>query len=80
MDFVTLLLMGLPAIPNLFGIWHAFKRVFPSPNERLIWIAICVFVPVVGGLLYLAFGFRRARKPEALADASLTGEDNDNAE
>lgn len=68
MDILTLLLLGIPAIPNLFGIWHAFHRVFPTPNERLIWMAICVFVPVVGGVLYLVFGLRRARKPSLPED------------
>ena len=56
------LVIGLFAIPNLFGIWHAFHRVFPTPQERLIWMAACVFVPVIGGVCYLLFGFRRARK------------------
>lgn len=63
MDILTLLLMGLPAIPNLFGIWHAWNRVFPTQQERLIWLGVCVFVPVIGGLAYLLFGMRRAKKP-----------------
>ena len=54
--------VGLFAIPNLFGIWHAFHRVFPTPQERLIWVGVCVFVPIIGGISYLIFGFRRARK------------------
>lgn len=60
--FLGLLLMGLPAIPNLFGIWHSYHRVFPTEKERLIWLGVCIFVPVLGGLAYLLFGFRRARK------------------
>ncbi|MDL2207819.1 PLDc N-terminal domain-containing protein [Desulfovibrio sp. OttesenSCG-928-M14] len=56
------LLLGIPALPNLFGIWHAFNRVFPSSQERLIWLGVCVFVPIVGGLLYLIFGIRRSQK------------------
>ena len=64
MDILTWLLLGIPAIPNLFGIWHAFHRVFPTPQERLIWLGVCVFVPVIGGLAYLIFGMRRAKKPE----------------
>lgn len=62
---LTFLLLGLPAIPNLFGIWHAFHRVFPTPSERLIWLGVCVFVPIVGGLAYLLFGLRRAKKPSS---------------
>jgi hypothetical protein len=56
------LALGLFAIPNLFGIWHSFHRVFPTPQERLIWVGVCVFVPVIGGISYLIFGLRRARK------------------
>lgn len=63
MDILNLLLLGIPAIPNLFGIWHAWNRVFPTSQERLIWIGVCVFVPVLGGLAYLIFGLRRAKKP-----------------
>ena len=59
---LTFLIIGLFAIPNLFGIWHAFHRVFPTPQERLIWIGVCIFVPVIGGISYLLFGLRRARK------------------
>lgn len=58
----TWILMGLPALPNLFGIWHAFHRSFPTAQERLIWLGVCVFVPVIGGLAYLVFGLRRAKK------------------
>ena len=63
MDILQLLLLGIPAIPNLFGIWHAWNRVFPTQQERLIWLGVCVFVPVIGGLAYLLFGMRRAKKP-----------------
>lgn len=65
MDIVNILLLGIPAIPNLFGIWHAWNRVFPTPQERLWWLGACVFVPVLGGIAYLIFGMRRARKPQS---------------
>ncbi|MDR1945795.1 MAG: PLD nuclease N-terminal domain-containing protein [Desulfovibrio sp.] len=57
-------LLALPALPNLFGIAHAFRRIFPTPQERLIWMGLCVFIPVIGGLAYLVFGMRRTSKPE----------------
>ena len=63
--FLKLLVLGLLALPNLFGIWHAFHRVFPTPQERLIWIGACIFVPVIGGLCYLIFGIRRARMQDS---------------
>lgn len=58
-----LVLLAIPALPNLFGIWHAFHRVFPTPQERLLWMGACVFIPIIGGLAYLALGMRRARHP-----------------
>ncbi|MDL2317284.1 PLD nuclease N-terminal domain-containing protein [Desulfovibrio sp. OttesenSCG-928-A18] len=67
----ALVFVGFLAIPNLFGIWHAFHRIFPSNQERLIWIGVCIFVPVLGGICYLIFGFRRARK----YDPDLDGPD-----
>lgn len=57
-----LMLMAIPIIPNLWSIWHAFHREFPSVNEKMAWIGIGVFVPVLGGLAYLLFGLRRSRK------------------
>lgn len=62
LDILTLILLFIPAIPNLWGIWHAYQRVFPTQQERLIWLGVCIFVPAIGGLLYLVFGMRRAKK------------------
>jgi hypothetical protein len=69
--------IGLFAIPNLFGIWHAFHRVFPTPQERLIWVAVCVFVPVIGGVSYLIFGLRRARKWDPAKDGGTPDREDD---
>ena len=65
---LNFLIVGLFAVPNLFGIWHAFHHVFPTPRERLIWVGMCIFVPVIGGISYLIFGLRRARKWEPTID------------
>lgn len=70
MTILNWILLGLPAIPNLFGIWHAYHRVFPTDKERLIWMGVCIFVPVLGGIAYLIFGFRRAKKYVPGADGS----------
>lgn len=55
-----LALAFLPALLNLWGIWHAFSHRFASPVERFIWMIVCVFVPLLGGLGYLLFGWRRS--------------------
>ncbi len=64
LDPLLLILLFIPALPNLWGIWHAFHRRFPTQQERLIWLGLCVFVPVFGGLGYLIFGVRRSRRRE----------------
>ncbi len=58
---VFLIAVTIPILPNLWSIWHAYYRRFDNPNERMAWLGLCVFVPVVGGLLYIIFGRKRAR-------------------
>lgn len=55
-----LALLFAPALINLWGIVHAFRHAFPVPAERVLWIALCVFIPLLGGVVYLVFGMRRA--------------------
>lgn len=59
LDAWQLGLIFLPALLNLWGIWHAFNHAFPTPLERMRWILACVFIPFLGGLAYLLFGWRR---------------------
>lgn len=47
---------------SFWAIWHAFWRVFPYPQERFIWLAIAVFIPFFGGLIYLLWGAKRGRR------------------
>ncbi len=55
-------LAGFLWLLTLAAIWHAWSHSFPNENERLIWMAVCVFFPVLGLLAYILFGLRRARK------------------
>ncbi|MBO4317105.1 MAG: PLDc N-terminal domain-containing protein [Mailhella sp.] len=57
----TLVLLGLPALINIWSIWHASRHVFPGEKEQLLWILAGVFFPVLGGIAYLLFGLRRAK-------------------
>jgi hypothetical protein len=57
------ILAFVPIIPNLWAIWHCFRRDFPTPAEKMAWFGIAVFVPVLGGLAYLLFGRKRGKKP-----------------
>lgn len=61
MDPVYYPLLVLPALLNLWAIWHAYKHEFANPAHKFLWMAAGVFLPVVGGLVYLLFGFRNAK-------------------
>ncbi|MDR2489510.1 MAG: PLD nuclease N-terminal domain-containing protein [Desulfovibrio sp.] len=62
MELWQIVLLAALPIPNLWGIRHAFYHDFPAPHERLIWMGVCIFVPVIGGLAYMLFGFRRSKE------------------
>ncbi len=57
-----LILLSLPILPNLWAIWHSFHADFATHQEKMIWIAVSVFIPVLGGLAYLFWGRKRIRR------------------
>ncbi len=57
-------LLTLPILPNLWAIWHSFHSEFATPQEKMVWIAVSVFLPVLGGLAYLIWGRKRARREQ----------------
>ena len=59
---IFLILTIIPILPNLWSIYHAFQREFPTTAEKMAWIGLGVLVPVVGGLIYLIWGRRRGQK------------------
>ena len=59
---LVLILLAIPILPNLWSIWHAFHRDFPTVQEKMSWISVAVFVPVLGGIAYLFLGRPRSRK------------------
>ncbi|SHN54516.1 PLDc N-terminal domain-containing protein [Desulfovibrio litoralis] len=52
----------IPALPNLWCIWHAYHHEFDSPVTRIIWIMVGIFIPVIGGIAYFFFGRPKAKK------------------
>ena len=57
----------IPPIINIWAICHAALRIFPSgPQERILWVMLAMFIPVLGGIIYLALGMKRSRKPQTL--------------
>ncbi|MFO7818505.1 MAG: PLD nuclease N-terminal domain-containing protein [Thermodesulfobacteriota bacterium] len=59
---VLLILIIVPILPNLWAIWHIFRCDFNTPQEKMAWLALAVFLPVLGGLAYLFWGKKRAQK------------------
>ena len=44
----------IPILPNLWGVWHIWSHDFNDDlPKKVTWLMLCVFLPVVGGLLYL---------------------------
>lgn len=56
---VLILIVILPILPNLWAILHIFRNDFDTPQEKMIWLGLAVFIPVIGGFAYLFFGRRR---------------------
>jgi hypothetical protein len=60
-------LLGATAIclfVSFWAIWHAYWRVFPTGQEKALWLVAAVLLPFVGGLAYLFFGRNRGRLPQ----------------
>ncbi len=58
----TIIIFMLPVIINLWGIYHASRHSFPSSTERTYWMGLCVFLPILGGVIYFVFGRPRGVK------------------
>jgi hypothetical protein len=58
---VKIAALALLILPNLWCILQAVKNDFRHPPEKIFWMAAGVFLPVVGGFLYLAWGRTRIK-------------------
>ncbi|MDI6698970.1 MAG: PLD nuclease N-terminal domain-containing protein [Candidatus Saccharicenans sp.] len=59
---VLLVLVSIPLF--LIALIDVLKREFPG-NDRLIWILVIIFFPLLGPILYLVIGKKsRLRKPQ----------------
>lgn len=56
----TFALLMLPVVINLWAIYHAMRHNFPKDGERGLWVALAIFLPILGGLAYIIFGLRRS--------------------
>ena len=56
------LLLIIPILPNSWAILHNFRCEFNTPQEKMAWLAAAVFLPVIGGIIYIIWGRRRGQK------------------
>ena len=56
-----LILALIPILPNLWSIWDIWTHSFKDYQQKILWLIIAVFLPVLGALLYLCFGYKKAR-------------------
>lgn len=60
-----IVVLAAVAVCFTFSAWtilDAWKRNFESTNEKVLWIQICIFVPILGSLAYLFIGQKRGSK------------------
>ncbi|WP_319466742.1 PLDc N-terminal domain-containing protein [uncultured Pseudodesulfovibrio sp.] len=60
-----IVIISLVAVCFSFSAWSildAWKRNFESVNEKVLWIQISIFIPILGSLAYLALGRKRGSK------------------
>ncbi|MDR1777106.1 MAG: PLDc N-terminal domain-containing protein [Desulfovibrio sp.] len=50
----------VPMLPTFWSIWHIWAHEFEDPQQRALWLVLVVFAPVVGGLIYICAGRKRA--------------------
>lgn len=50
----------IPILPNFWSIWHIWNHRFSSFQQKAIWLVIAVFLPVLGGLIYIFAGRKHA--------------------
>jgi len=59
---LALLIFLLPMVPTFWAIVDVAYREFGSIRKKVLWGAFVVFVPCMGGIIYLIFGRRQGRK------------------
>ncbi len=50
----------IPILPNFWSIWDIWNHSFSTPERRMYWLLLAVFVPVLGGIIYILLGRKQA--------------------
>ncbi|MCD6138718.1 MAG: PLDc_N domain-containing protein [Deltaproteobacteria bacterium] len=59
---LTLLIFLIPIVPTFWAIVDLAYRDFVSIRKKALWGIFVVFVPCLGGIVYLLFGRRQGTK------------------
>jgi len=51
-----LLLFGIPGLIILGALISVLSSEFTQPQNKLIWVLVILFLPIVGAILYFAIG------------------------
>ncbi|MDR2573442.1 MAG: PLD nuclease N-terminal domain-containing protein [Desulfovibrio sp.] len=55
----------VPMLPTFWSIRHIWAHEFADPQRRALWLVLVVFVPVIGGLVYIFAGRKTALRKQA---------------
>ena len=69
-----LLMLIVPALPNMWALKHAMYHDFPTPKEKYRWMMACVFIPCLGGIAYYLVGRKHASKEKVDIRARIEAE------
>lgn len=59
-SWLHLALLIVPMLPTFWSIWDIWNHDFPTAEKRMFWLFFVVFLPVLGGIIYIFAGRRQA--------------------
>ncbi|HJD98251.1 PLD nuclease N-terminal domain-containing protein [Mailhella massiliensis] len=69
-----LLMLIVPALPNMWALKHAMYHDFPTTKEKYRWMMACVFIPCLGGIAYYFVGRKHASREKVDIRARIEAE------
>lgn len=54
-----ILILLVPMLPTFWSIWDIWRSTFQEYNQKVLWLVIVVFIPVLGGLAYIFIGRKK---------------------
>ena len=53
---IIILFVGLPLLLTIYCLYDITRSTFKDPSNKIIWVIITVFIPILGAILYLVLG------------------------